>query len=89
MKTKRDRAELLADKLGIPADALGSVKLSLCGRSRLLVENHRGIITYNDNLIEIDCGSVKLAVRGDALRLEAMSGSDMFICGRIIALEFE
>lgn len=89
MKTKRDRAELLADKLDIPADALGSVKLSLCGRSRLLVENHRGIITYNYNLIEIDCGSVKLAVRGDALRLEAMSGSDMFICGRIIALEFE
>ena len=85
MKTKRDRAELLADKLDIPADALGSVKLSLCGRSRLLVE----IITYNDNLIEIDCGSVKLAVRGDALRLEAMSGSNMFICGRIIALEFE
>ncbi len=89
MKTKRDRAELLADKLDIPADALGCVKLSLCGRSRLLVENHRGIITYNDNLIEIDCGSVKLAVRGDALRLGAMNGSDMFICGRIIALEFE
>ena len=89
MKSKRDRAELLADKLDIPADALGSVKLSLCGRSRLLVENHRGIITYSDTLIEIDCGSVKLAVRGDALRLEAMSGSDMFICGRIIALEFE
>lgn len=38
MKTKRDRAELLADKLDIPADALGCVKLSLCGRSRLLVE---------------------------------------------------
>ena len=30
-----------------------------------------------------------LAVRGDALRLGAMNGSDMFICGRIIALEFE
>ena len=89
MKTKRDRAELLADKLDIPADALGSVQLSLCGRSRLLIENHRGIITYNDNLIEIDCGSVKLAVRGDALRLGAMNGSDMFICGRIIALVFE
>ena len=88
MKAKRDKAELLADRLDIPADALGLTKLSLCGRSRLLIENHRGIITYNDNLIEIDCGSVKLAVRGDALRLGAMNGSDMFICGRIIALEF-
>ena len=80
MKTKRDRAELLADKLDIPADALGSVKLSLCGRSRLLIENHRGIITYNDILFVIDCCSVMLAVRGVALGLEAMSCSDLFIC---------
>ena len=87
MKTKRDRAELLADKLDIPADALGSVKLSLCGRSRLLVENHRGIITYNDNIIEIDCGSVKLAVRGDALRLEAMSGSFTILCAEWLSLK--
>jgi sporulation protein YqfC len=89
MKTKRDKAELLADKLDIPADALGSVKLSLCGRSRLLIENHRGIITYGDALIEVSCGKVKLIIRGDDLRLKAMTGSDMLICGRIISLEFE
>ena len=89
MKAKRDRAELLADKLDIPADALGSMKLSLCGRSRLLIENHCGIISYGDTLTEISCGTIRLIIRGDNLRLKAMSGSDMLICGRIIALEFE
>lgn len=89
MKAKRERAELLADRLDIPADALGCMKLSLCGRSRLLVENHRGIISYGGSLIEISCGKTRLGVRGDSLRLKAMTGSDMLICGRIIALEFE
>ncbi len=89
MKAKRDNAELLADRLDIPADAVGITKLSLCGRSRLLIENHCGIISYGDSLIEISCGKTRLMVRGDALRLKAMNGSDMLICGRIISLEFE
>lgn len=89
MHKRRYNAELLADRLSLPADALGLTKLSLCGRSRLLVENHRGIIAYSDAVCEIDCGTVKLVVRGDGLTLKAMDGRDMLICGRIIALEFE
>ena len=89
MKAKRDKAELLADRLDIPADALGLTKLSLCGRSRLLIENHGGIISYGEALIEIRCGKTRLIVRGDNLMLKAMTGSDMLICGRIISLEFE
>ena len=75
-----DKAELLADRLDLPADALvGSTRLSLCGRRRLMIENHHGIISYGENLTEVSCGGVKLAVRGDGLR----------IGGRIISLEFE
>lgn len=89
MKVKHDRAELLADKLELPADALGSVKLSLFGRSRLLAENHRGIVSYTDAAVVLDCGASKLNVRGDSLRIKAMSGKNILICGRIVALEFE
>lgn len=89
MSEKNDRAELLADRLGLPSDALGSTKLSLCGRSRLFIENHRGIISYGENVTEIACGGAKLVVRGDGLRLAAMDKHDMLISGRILALEFE
>lgn len=85
-----DKAELLADRLDLPADALmGSTRLSLCGRRRLMIENHHGIISYGENLTEVSCGGVKLAVRGDGLRIGAMDKKDMLICGRIISLEFE
>lgn len=89
LSRKYDRAELLADRLELPADALGDTKLSLCGRTRLLIENHRGIISYGENVTEIACGSAKLIVRGDGLRLSAMDKHDMLISGRILALEFE
>lgn len=89
MDMKISRGELLCDRLELPSDALGELKLTVGGRSRLLVENHRGIISYTEELIELDCGGVKLTVRGDKLRLGAMSGRDMLINGRIIALEFE
>lgn len=84
-----DRAELIADRLELPPDAFGALKLSLCGRNRLLVENHRGIIAYGQSAIEIDTAASKLVVRGDELRLCAMDKHDMLICGRIISLEFE
>lgn len=89
MGKNADRAELLADRLELPADALGALKLSLCGRNRLLVENHRGIIAYGESVIEIDCGVSKLVVMGDELRLAAMDKHDMLICGKILSLEFE
>ncbi len=89
MGKNADRAELLADRLELPADALGALKLSLCGRNRLLIENHRGIIAYGESAAEIACGASKLVVRGDELRLAAMDKKDMLICGRILSLEFE
>lgn len=85
-----DKAELLADRLDLPADALaGSIRLSLCGRRRLMIENHHGIISYGENMTEVDCGGVKLIIRGDGLSIGAMDKKDMLICGRIISLEFE
>lgn len=83
------KAELLADIIQVPSDALGCFKLSLFGKNRLLLENHRGIASYGGELIEIGTGSAKLAVRGQGLCIAAMDKRDMLISGSIQALEFE
>lgn len=83
------KAELLADIIQVPGDALGGFKLSLFGKNRLLLENHRGIASYGGELIEIGTGSAKLAVRGQELCIAAMDKRDMVISGSIQALEFE
>ena len=83
----KDKAELLADRLELPPDALaGAVKLTVNGRRR---ENHCGIITYEDTVIAVDCGGMKTVIRGDDLGLGAMDKQDMLITGRILSIEFE
>lgn len=85
-----DRAELLADRCELPSDALsGTVKLTVSGRRRLLIENHHGIITYEDSIISVACGNMNVTVRGDELSLYAMDREDMLIKGRILSIEFE
>lgn len=84
------KAELLSERLNLPADAVaGSAKLTLNGRRHLLVENHRGIIEYGDKLISVDCGGIKVHICGDELNLAAMDKTDMLITGRILSIELE
>lgn len=89
MDKLRRKAELLADKMELPADAAaGTTKLTLYGRKKLLVENHRGIVSYGENELRLDCTGSTLLIRGDGLSVEAMDARDMLISGRILSLEF-
>ena len=84
MGKMKDKAELLADRLELPSDALaGTAKLTVNGRHRVLIENHCGI------MIAVDCGGMKTVIRGDDLSLGAMDKQDMLITGRILSIEFE
>jgi len=90
MGNARKKAELLVDRLDIPADiCTGAPKLTLCGRQSLMIENHRGILSYGNELIEVDCAGMKVNVRGDELCLGAMDKNDMLISGRILVIELE
>lgn len=83
-------AELLSERLELPADAVaGTAKLTLHGRRHLLIENHKGILKYGETLISVDCGDLKVHVCGDGLNLSAMDKSDMLITGRILSVEME
>lgn len=82
-------AELLADKLDLPADAAGAAKITLYGRRRLLIENHKGILNYGEDIIEVDCGGMKTVIRGNDLSLGAMDKNDMLVTGRVLSIELE
>lgn len=89
MDKLRRKAELIADKMELPTDAAaGMTKLTVYGRRKLLIENHRGIVSYGENEVQLDCTGSKLLIRGDGLSVEAMDAQDMLICGRILSLEF-
>lgn len=86
----KTNAELLADRLDLPTDAvLGMTKLTVFGRRKLLVENHQGIRAYENEHILLDCANSKVSIRGNNLILTAMDEKDMIISGNLLSIEFE
>ncbi len=85
---KNYRAQV-SERLDIPGEAAGLLKLTVSGRGRALVENHRGLLEYAGERIEINGGSVRLRLSGEGLTLAAMDREALLITGSIAAIEYE
>ncbi len=77
------------EKLSIPSEAAGRSRVSLSGRERLRVENHRGILEYGSEVIALRCSGFCLRIMGTELELEYMDSRAVGIRGRISGLELE
>lgn len=89
MKRKTKPLQELAAKLDIPGEAMpGGVKLTVVDMHRVLVENHRGIMSYSEEYIVIATARGNIALRGNGMKLDAMHSGDILITGRIASVEF-
>lgn len=61
----------------------------LYGAERLLVEQHRGIVSYSTECIRIGASCGTLVVEGEDLRLCCMSRSQLVVRGRLYGLRLE
>ena len=88
---KRKTGELLeraSARLSLPGEALaGLPKVEITGRGRLTVENHRGLLEYTRERIEINGGRIMITVRGDSLSIRAMSADALLIEGVVVSVE--
>lgn len=73
-------------KSGIRADAGGlrpKTLVELYGNERVLIEEHRGILSYGDEEIRVGTSFGVAVIQGMELRLCCMSRSQLVIRGRI------
>lgn len=90
MKKLSDRVEVLAESIHLPTEAvLGDMKLSMVGGKRALVENHKGILSFESSCVIVAARRGRLIFHGDGLYLAAMSEEWLIICGKIQAVEWE
>ena len=90
MGEKFEKAELLSEKLDIPADiSVGAAKLSIFGKNRVLIENHKGILHYSENEILLNAKGMTVRILGDGIAISAMDKKDMLITGRILSVELD
>ena len=82
--------EALAGRYDLPADVVAGVpKITVTGTSRVLVENHRGLLAYSDTEVAVDCKSARIRVRGDGLLLRAMDREMLLVTGTITGVDLE
>lgn len=57
--------------------------VELVGQGRLLIENHKGVLSYGRSEIKIKVSYGSIIVAGSELQLMEMSRVKLAICGRI------
>ena len=80
----------LVERFDLPAEtAAGAPKITVTGASRVVIENHRGLLEYSDTLIETGAGRFQVRVRGDGLLLRAMDREMLLVTGTILGVDLE
>lgn len=82
--------EKLSERFDLPAEAVtGAARVTLSGRWQVLVEHHKGLLSYSERAVEINCGALRYRVLGDGLLLRAMTAETLLVTGTIFSVETE
>ncbi|WP_432628494.1 YabP/YqfC family sporulation protein [Brotaphodocola sp.] len=80
----------LAGDLNLPRDVvLGDALISFIGRCGVTVENYRGILLYERELVKLSARNCRIVIRGKNLRIDYYTSEQMHISGQIVCMEFE
>lgn len=70
------------------SDILSNLPIvELAGQSRVLIENHQGVLGYSLEEIRVKVSYGCICVTGRNLRLMQMSKEQLVICGRVDGLQ--
>ena len=86
----REIMEKLSERLGLPAGlADGAARLTLTGGKQVRIENHRCLISFSPETLEVGCGKQMLRVHGEALCIRSMDSEELLLDGKILTVEVE
>ena len=89
MKKKRKESRL--DRiLEIPRELSTNIpKVTILGFEQVLIENHKGILEYQDYFIRLNTYIGIININGFNLKLEEMTSDDVIVKGKIDSVDFE
>ncbi len=90
MKMKKDLTRGVAEALSIPPETLSELPLvSVRGNRSVCIENHRGIVGYSEDCVQIAVKKGSIFVFGQKLHIACMSRRSLELRGRISSMEWE
>lgn len=81
--------ETLSNALELPKDIMLDVaKVILIGSNNISVENHKGILEYNEDQIRVNTSSGILTINGSKLNIKSILQEEITITGDISSVSY-
>ena len=86
----RRKARKIDEILEIPIElSTNNPKITITGFERLLIENYKGILEYQEYFVRISTYIGIINISGFNLKLEEMTTDDLLVTGKIEGIDLE
>ncbi len=86
----RRKVRKLDEILEIPVElSTDNPKITIVGFERVLIENYRGILEYQEYFVRLNTYIGIININGFNLQLEEMTTDDLLVTGKIDSIDFE
>ena len=93
MPLKKDKGGfkgIISDLFELPREVMLDLpRLTLVGNLQIYLENHRGVIAYDEKTVRIGVTGGELIIRGENLQIKNLIAEELLIKGTIEGLEYE
>lgn len=89
-KKKGSFKEIISDMFELPREVvLDLPRVTLVGNVQLYIENHRGVIAYDENQVRLSVKNGELIIRGEKLQIKNLLGEELLIKGIIEGFTYD
>lgn len=82
--------ETIAEKLDFPRDVMLNLpKITITGSSEIVVENHKGVILFDEKEIKINSNVGLITICGSGFEILFMGGSTLTVSGKFRTVVYE
>jgi sporulation protein YqfC len=82
--------ESIAGQLDLPRDVVLNIpKISITGDNEITIENHQGIVLFDDDQIKINSKVGQISLYGRGFEILYIGGSTLTISGRFRSVHYE
>lgn len=63
-------------------------RVEILGNTRVTVENHKGILEYDDTVLRVKAKGCEVRITGDGLTLAALTLGELIVTGVIVSVDY-
>lgn len=82
--------QVLIEKLDLPRDVVLDVpKIIVIGRDEITIENHKGILLFDESHIKINTNSSPITIKGSKFEILYIAAGTITISGHFDSIQYE